>query len=204
MVPSQLTKKSFHLGFSCSTWESRGWEWMNCHVGGSESEWDVAFPGWHLMPWGSLIFFPLSLSFPWGNNAPLIIICSLSAWQVLSWDFSANKTVQTFVVPSTTFSNPGLTEVITTVLFKGFPFFPPLPHSLPHLLLVLYRDIMSIYKEPPPGMFVVPDTVDMTKVCNLLGVGIYWEIGPIKLEESKRLSSSHLWLHTEGIKPPRE
>uniref|UniRef100_G3UKZ3 Ubiquitin-conjugating enzyme E2 Z n=1 Tax=Loxodonta africana TaxID=9785 RepID=G3UKZ3_LOXAF len=29
--------------------------------------------------------------------------------------------------------------------------------------MVLYRDIMSIYKEPPPGMFVVPDTVDMTK-----------------------------------------
>lgn len=26
------------------------------------------------------------------------------------------------------------------------------------------RDIMSIYKEPPPGMFVVPDPQDMTKV----------------------------------------
>lgn len=96
------------------------------------------------------------------------------------------------MVPSTTFSNPGLTEVITTVLFKGFPFFSPLPHSLPHPLLVLYRDIMSIYKEPPPGMFVVPDTVDMTKVCSLLGVGICWEIGPLKLEESRRLPSSRL------------
>lgn len=30
---------------------------------------------------------------------------------------------------------------------------------------------MSIYKEPPPGMFVVPDTVDMTKVGNLMGEG---------------------------------
>jgi hypothetical protein len=46
----------------------------------------------------------------------------------------------------------------------------PLPHSS-YLLLVLYRDIMSIYKEPPPGMFVVPDTVDMTKVGNLMGEG---------------------------------
>uniref|UniRef100_G1QQT6 Ubiquitin-conjugating enzyme E2 Z n=1 Tax=Nomascus leucogenys TaxID=61853 RepID=G1QQT6_NOMLE len=46
--------------------------------------------------------------------------------------------------------------------------FPPLPHSFPHLLLVLYRDIMSIYKEPPPGMFVVPDTVDMTKIHALI------------------------------------
>ncbi|EDM05783.1 rCG34624 [Rattus norvegicus] len=30
------------------------------------------------------------------------------------------------------------------------------------------RDIMSIYKEPPPGMFVVPDTVDMTKIHALI------------------------------------
>ncbi|CAJ0939290.1 unnamed protein product [Ranitomeya imitator] len=29
------------------------------------------------------------------------------------------------------------------------------------------RDIMSIYKEPPPGMFVVPDPHDMTKVPRL-------------------------------------
>lgn len=28
----------------------------------------------------------------------------------------------------------------------------------------VFRDIMSIYKEPPPGMFVVPDPHDMTKV----------------------------------------
>lgn len=34
------------------------------------------------------------------------------------------------------------------------------------LSIVVYacRDIMSIYKEPPPGMFVVPDPQDMTKV----------------------------------------
>lgn len=37
--------------------------------------------------------------------------------------------------------------------------------SLFNLLLVcVLRDIMSIYKEPPPGMFVVPDPQDMTKV----------------------------------------
>lgn len=29
------------------------------------------------------------------------------------------------------------------------------------------RDIMSIYKEPPPGMFVVPDPHDMTKVSGI-------------------------------------
>uniref|UniRef100_G3SYH0 Ubiquitin-conjugating enzyme E2 Z n=1 Tax=Loxodonta africana TaxID=9785 RepID=G3SYH0_LOXAF len=33
------------------------------------------------------------------------------------------------------------------------------------------RDIMSIYKEPPPGMFVVPDTVDMTKGIHALITG---------------------------------
>lgn len=32
------------------------------------------------------------------------------------------------------------------------------------LSIPLFRDIMSIYKEPPPGMFVVPDPQDMTKV----------------------------------------
>ncbi|MED6282329.1 hypothetical protein CHARACLAT_030975 [Characodon lateralis] len=31
-------------------------------------------------------------------------------------------------------------------------------------ILRIKRDIMSIYKEPPPGMFVVPDPQDMTKV----------------------------------------
>ncbi|MBN3312879.1 UBE2Z enzyme, partial [Atractosteus spatula] len=31
-------------------------------------------------------------------------------------------------------------------------------------ILRIKRDIMSIYKEPPPGMFVVPDPHDMTKV----------------------------------------
>lgn len=38
---------------------------------------------------------------------------------------------------------------------------------------------MSIYKEPPPGMFVVPDTVDMTKVCNLMGGGSRGIIGKL-------------------------
>lgn len=49
---------------------------------------------------------------------------------------------------------------------------------------------MSIYKEPPPGMFVVPDTVDMTKVCTLVGFG---EIGVIKLEEPKRYYPVHIF-----------
>uniref|UniRef100_A0A8C9QVJ0 Ubiquitin-conjugating enzyme E2 Z n=1 Tax=Scleropages formosus TaxID=113540 RepID=A0A8C9QVJ0_SCLFO len=31
-------------------------------------------------------------------------------------------------------------------------------------ILRIKRDIMSIYKEPPPGMFVVPDPHDMTKI----------------------------------------
>ena len=34
-------------------------------------------------------------------------------------------------------------------------------------VVCLCRDIMSIYKEPPPGMFVVPDPQDMTKVKHL-------------------------------------
>nr|XP_048306605.1 ubiquitin-conjugating enzyme E2 Z [Myodes glareolus] len=48
------------------------------------------------------------------------------------------------------------------------PGFFPFLSSLFLLLLMLYRDIMSIYKEPPPGMFVVPDTVDMTKIHALI------------------------------------
>lgn len=32
------------------------------------------------------------------------------------------------------------------------------------IVVCVRRDIMSIYKEPPPGMFVVPDPQDMTKV----------------------------------------
>lgn len=32
------------------------------------------------------------------------------------------------------------------------------------IFVCVRRDIMSIYKEPPPGMFVVPDPQDMTKV----------------------------------------
>ncbi|KAG8566091.1 hypothetical protein GDO81_013096 [Engystomops pustulosus] len=35
-------------------------------------------------------------------------------------------------------------------------------------VLRIKRDIMSIYKEPPPGMFVVPDPHDMTKIHALI------------------------------------
>ncbi|VFV18744.1 ubiquitin-conjugating enzyme e2 z [Lynx pardinus] len=42
--------------------------------------------------------------------------------------------------------------------------FPATEHSS----FSIQRDIMSIYKEPPPGMFVVPDTVDMTKIHALI------------------------------------
>ncbi|XP_069490681.1 ubiquitin-conjugating enzyme E2 Z [Ambystoma mexicanum] len=35
-------------------------------------------------------------------------------------------------------------------------------------VLRIKRDIMSIYKEPPPGMFVVPDPQDMTKIHALI------------------------------------
>ncbi|XP_029429867.1 ubiquitin-conjugating enzyme E2 Z isoform X1 [Rhinatrema bivittatum] len=38
----------------------------------------------------------------------------------------------------------------------------------PQCLLRIKRDIMSIYKEPPPGMFVVPDPHDMTKIHALI------------------------------------
>uniref|UniRef100_A0A8C8BKU5 Ubiquitin-conjugating enzyme E2 Z n=5 Tax=Neoaves TaxID=3078114 RepID=A0A8C8BKU5_9STRI len=38
----------------------------------------------------------------------------------------------------------------------------------PACLLRIKRDIMSIYKEPPPGMFVVPDPHDMTKIHALI------------------------------------
>uniref|UniRef100_A0A8C3C679 Ubiquitin-conjugating enzyme E2 Z n=1 Tax=Cairina moschata TaxID=8855 RepID=A0A8C3C679_CAIMO len=36
------------------------------------------------------------------------------------------------------------------------------------LIIGYARDIMSIYKEPPPGMFVVPDPHDMTKIHALI------------------------------------
>lgn len=59
---------------------------------------------------------------------------------------------------------------------------------------------MSIYKEPPPGMFVVPDTVDMTKVCNLMGrgQGNYCKIRFIKLKEPKTLFSFPLVIEIES------
>ncbi|XP_068920442.1 ubiquitin-conjugating enzyme E2 Z [Petaurus breviceps papuanus] len=40
--------------------------------------------------------------------------------------------------------------------------------AAPQCLLRIKRDIMSIYKEPPPGMFVVPDPLDMTKIHALI------------------------------------
>uniref|UniRef100_A0A4X2JM15 Ubiquitin-conjugating enzyme E2 Z n=1 Tax=Vombatus ursinus TaxID=29139 RepID=A0A4X2JM15_VOMUR len=40
--------------------------------------------------------------------------------------------------------------------------------ATPQCLLRIKRDIMSIYKEPPPGMFVVPDPLDMTKIHALI------------------------------------
>ena len=53
-------------------------------------------------------------------------------------------------------------------------------------------------------MFVVPDTVDMTKVCNLLGVGVYWGVGPIKLEEPKRDYPAHISDYIEEESSPQE
>lgn len=38
----------------------------------------------------------------------------------------------------------------------------------PQCLLRIKRDIMSIYKDPPPGMFIVPDESDMTLIHALL------------------------------------
>ena len=39
------------------------------------------------------------------------------------------------------------------------------PCSILYLFYNLFRDIMSIYNEPPPGMCIVPDKDDITKVC---------------------------------------
>ena len=37
---------------------------------------------------------------------------------------------------------------------------------------------MSIYNEPPPGMCIVPDKEDITKVCTLSNdAGLHGEIG---------------------------
>ena len=33
-----------------------------------------------------------------------------------------------------------------------------------NMLCLFHRDIMSIYNEPPPGMCIVPDKDDITKV----------------------------------------
>lgn len=66
---------------------------------------------------------PLMKQCPFDDN--LLSAC-LTSTQLR---ISANKTVQTFVVPSATFSNPDLTEAITVVPLKGFPF--PSPHSFP-------------------------------------------------------------------------
>ena len=39
------------------------------------------------------------------------------------------------------------------------------PCNILYLFENLFRDIMSIYNEPPPGMCIVPDKDDITKVC---------------------------------------
>ena len=39
------------------------------------------------------------------------------------------------------------------------------PCNILYLCYNLFRDIMSIYNEPPPGMCIVPDKDDITKVC---------------------------------------
>jgi len=37
-----------------------------------------------------------------------------------------------------------------------------------------HSDIMMIYNDPPPGMFIVPDKEDMTIVCILLNSLFFW------------------------------
>uniref|UniRef100_A0A452ICR9 Ubiquitin-conjugating enzyme E2 Z n=1 Tax=Gopherus agassizii TaxID=38772 RepID=A0A452ICR9_9SAUR len=53
-----------------------------------------------------------------------------------------------------------------SVLFLGLGW--TLREKMANFCFVFFRDIMSIYKEPPPGMFVVPDPHDMTKIHALI------------------------------------
>lgn len=65
---------------------------------------------------------------------------------------------------------------------------------------------MSIYKEPPPGMFVVPDTVDMTKVWSLVAWRVVEggrETGSQWLEEPKRIIQLPS-AHEDKVKTPKE
>ncbi|KAK2111734.1 ubiquitin-conjugating enzyme E2 Ze [Saguinus oedipus] len=82
-------------------------------------------------------------------QAPPIGPPSLFPWSRVS----NTDTLSLLCLPLTRASQPAF-------LFSLFLTFPP--HS------PFARDIMSIYKEPPPGMFVVPDTVDMTKIHALI------------------------------------
>ncbi len=44
---------------------------------------------------------------------------------------------------------------------------------------------MSIYKEPPPGMFVVPDPHDMTKVSISTSVANYFQLKVAKVSKCR-------------------
>lgn len=123
-MPSQLLK-NLHLAFSHNTWESQRWEWMNCHVGGSESKWDVAFPRCHLMPLGIPVFLPLS-TLPVRNNAPLIIPLCLPDKYSAEIFLAANicGTKHHFRKPWPHWGDNNCPA-------QGIPLFSPLPHSLP-------------------------------------------------------------------------
>ena len=144
------------------------------------------FSRWHLMPLGYLIPpHPVRKHCPFDNN--LLSACLTSAPSAeISQPTRQCKHLWYQAPPSQTLASLRWQQLSCS---RDSPFFssPSLPS---HFLLVLYRDIMSIYKEAPPGMFVVPDTVDMTKVCTLVGFG---EIGAIKLEEPKRDYPVHIF-----------
>ncbi|XP_005990120.1 ubiquitin-conjugating enzyme E2 Z [Latimeria chalumnae] len=76
-------------------------------------------------------------------------------------------------------ATPGIGTAVTSVQGAGFlshaTFWDPTLSSdwdrekpSQQCILRIKRDIMSIYKEPPPGMFVVPDPHDMTKIHALI------------------------------------
>ncbi|ERE68115.1 ubiquitin-conjugating enzyme E2 Z-like protein [Cricetulus griseus] len=66
--------------------------------------------------------------------------------------------------------NPSLKQQLFSYAILGFALSEAMGlFCLMVAFLILFAmDIMSIYKEPPPGMFVVPDTVDMTKIHALI------------------------------------
>lgn len=59
-------------------------------------------------------------------------------------------------------------------------------------MYLFHRDIMSIYKEPPPGMFVVPDPHDMTKVKISSTLRLYTDL------ETVQLSNCWVGLHWQN------